>query len=344
MNGTAVLQPHHKASGYVVKRIRVNVTRGKNVGAMQAFRSILVDIDATASAHPALERAVRIARGCGARLRIVDVVSVPSEARSYLRADLEQDLAKRRRNQLSRIAESITGVTVDTDILHCEPAHALIQEVLRSRHDLLVRSHARDLVARGPKPFGAVDTQLFRKCPCPVWAVGPGAPPRCPKIVGAVHAIEDGARGHDMNAKIIELALLIADLERGSLVLLQAWRPFAERSILSHTNDEEFSAYLQAAQHRVDKDLRHLKDSWGTYLAGVQVDLRRGDMEDVIPTFVVAQGIDLVVVGTTGRTGISGLLFGNTADRLLQKVPCSVLAVKSDGFVSPVHLEEPVED
>jgi universal stress protein E len=308
---------------------------------MQPFRSILVDIDATARAQPALERAVRIARGCGARLKIVDVVSVPFEARSYLRADLEQDVANCRRQQLARIAHGIAGVAVDSNVLLGEPARALIQEVLRSGHDLLVRSHARDVVARGPKPFGAVDTQLFRKCPCPVWAVGPGPVPQYPKIVGAVHASPDDASEHEMNVKIIELALFIADLERGSLVLLQAWRPFGEHGILSHTSDEEFSAYVHAVERRSAESLTQLKASFGGYLAGVQADLHRGEAEEVIPEFVVAQGIDLVVLGTVARTGIAGLLIGNTAERLLRKLPCSVLAVKPDGFVSPVRLEEP---
>ena len=41
---------------------------------MQPFTSILVDIDATATAQPALDQAVRLARGCGARLKIVDAL------------------------------------------------------------------------------------------------------------------------------------------------------------------------------------------------------------------------------------------------------------------------------
>jgi nucleotide-binding universal stress UspA family protein len=65
--------------------------------------------------------------------------------------------------------------------------------------------------------------------------------------------------------------------------------------------------------------------------------MRQGDPEDVIPDFVVAEGIDLIVMGTVARTGIAGLLIGNTAERLLRRLPCSVLAVKPDGFRSPVH-------
>jgi len=37
-----------------------------------------------------------------------------------------------------------------------------------------------------------------------------------------------------------------------------------------------------------------------------------------------------------GRNGIEGLLLGNTADKLLNHCDCSVLAVKPDGFVSPI--------
>ena len=47
---------------------------------------------------------------------------------------------------------------------------------------------------------------------------------------------------------------------------------------------------------------------------------------------------DLVVMGTVARTGISGLLIGNTAEAILEQVQCSVLAVKPHGFVSPVRL------
>jgi hypothetical protein len=47
---------------------------------------------------------------------------------------------------------------------------------------------------------------------------------------------------------------------------------------------------------------------------------------------------DLLVLGTVARTGVSGFLIGNTAETVLNEVNCSVLAIKPDGFVSPVRL------
>lgn len=303
---------------------------------MKPLMSILVDVDATATAQPALDRAARIARTCGARLRVVDVVSAPAEARRTLRANLEDELMAHRREQLARIAYGVRDVRVDTDILAGPPADALVQDVLRFGHDLVVRSHARDLVAR-PKSIGAIDIQLFRHCQCPVWAVGPGAAPQHPKIVGAIDASAEDPVKQGLNAKIIELALSLTQLQEGSLILLHTWHPFAEKRISSHSADEEFSAYLDSTRRRAKQDLASLAESFGSRLAGVQLELRRGDVEGVIADFVVAEGIDLVVIGTMGRTGITRRLIGTTAERLLNMLPCSVLAVKPDEFVSSIR-------
>ncbi len=45
-------------------------------------------------------------------------------------------------------------------------------------------------------------------------------------------------------------------------------------------------------------------------------------------------------MGTVSRTGVAGLLIGNTAERILRQVDCSVLTVKPDGFITPVRLSE----
>jgi nucleotide-binding universal stress UspA family protein len=40
------------------------------------------------------------------------------------------------------------------------------------------------------------------------------------------------------------------------------------------------------------------------------------------------------------RTGIPGLIIGNTAESVLSKIDCSVLAVKPPNFITPVTLED----
>ncbi len=298
---------------------------------MDTFTSILVDVDATAAAQPAVERAALIARRCGAPLRIVDVLSVPVDARRGLRADLEDELMTRRRQQLARIAYSVRDVTVDTDVLSGPPADALIEDVQRFGHDLVVRAHPRDLVARGPKPLVAVDSELFRRCPCPVWAVGPGVAPPTPRIVCAGDAAADDPVQRALSVKVVDLGLLLTRLQEGSLTLLYAWRPVGEEHVLSHGSDDAFAAHLDNTRSHAKQRLARFSESFGNRLAGVRLELRRGSPEDVIGEFAVAEGIDLVVMGTAARTGLTRMLVGNTAERVLQRVPCSVVAVKPDG-------------
>lgn len=308
---------------------------------MEPFKSILVDIDAAAPAHPALERAIRLARAAGATLTITDVMTVPAYARRYLPADVEEAMVRQRRQQLEGLARSLTDLDTKARLLFGRPATVLIQEVLRSAHDLLVRAHARDMTASGSLPFGAVDMELLRKCPCPVLLVRHGSPEEHPKIVGAVNASTEEASEQALNVKIVELTLLMSKLEGGVAMLLQAWAPFGERVVRHNTSDARFEAYVEDVRQRTTRDLEQLVQSFGDRLAGAHAVNRRGEPETVIPGFVVAQGIDLVVMGTVARSGIAGLLIGNTAERVLRKLPCSVLAVKPDGFVSPVELAAP---
>jgi nucleotide-binding universal stress UspA family protein len=56
----------------------------------------------------------------------------------------------------------------------------------------------------------------------------------------------------------------------------------------------------------------------------------------LIPRVAERVRIDLIVMETVSRAGIAGLLIGNTAEKILHQVDCSVLTVKPDGFVSPV--------
>lgn len=308
---------------------------------MEPFKSIVVDIDATATAHPALERAVLLARSSGASLTIVDVVTVPPQARHYLPHALEERLGREQRGQLERVAQSVKEVPIEARLLTGRPATALIREVLRSHHDLLLRSHARDLTARGPQPFGAVDMELLRKCPCPVLLVRHGRAAVPPLIAVAVNASVEGADAFAFNAKLLKAASLTASgLSAPPPRVLQAWTPYGERMIRTHAGDEQFGAYAERTRQGAAADLSKLVRSLEGRLVDVEPILRRGAPEDVIPEFVVAEGIDLLVMGTVARGGISGMLIGNTAERVLRKLPCSVLAVKPDGFVSPVPLED----
>ena len=122
-------------------------------------------------------------------------------------------------------------------------------------------------------------------------------------------------------------------------MLLQAWAPFAESLVRTHSSDRAVAAYVDGVRRRTETELARLAAPFGEALQRHQIVMRRGEPEDEIPQFVVSEGVDVLVIGTMARSGIPGLVIGNTSERVLRRVACSVVAVKPDGFVSPLRAD-----
>ncbi len=75
---------------------------------------------------------------------------------------------------------------------------------------------------------------------------------------------------------------------------------------------------------------------YGTNTQAKNVHMLKGSADFVLPTFVVEQRVDLVVMGTVARRGAPGWMIGNTAEQMLDRIDCSLLAMKPDGFVCPI--------
>lgn len=302
-------------------------------------RSILVDLDAAAADHPALEQAVGLATRAGSRLKLVDVLpSVPQGVRHFVTADLEQQLVEHRRERLEAIADGVKTVSVTTEVLRGRPATALIRDVLRFQHDLLVRSHGRDL-ARTSRPYGAVDMELLRQCPCPVWLVGSRLPHRPWRVLAAVHADPSNPTAQPLNAIILDWALTLKDLGDAQLTVFQAWTVFGGSVLRSKLSPAEFDAFVQTARRAAEEALAGVLEPFKDRLADVTIESAHGEPEDTVLRFVESHGTDVVVMGTVARTGVAGLVMGNTAERVLQRLRGSVLAVKPPGFETPVAKE-----
>ena len=73
-----------------------------------------------------------------------------------------------------------------------------------------------------------------------------------------------------------------------------------------------------------------------TAVVGVAVTvvtaMRRGSPVDEILSYVEGEGMDVVVMGTHGRSGVSRFLLGSVAERVIRRspVPVHVVRVESD--------------
>ena len=324
---------------------------------MHRFRNILVAVDGDHSPHGVFARAARLAKQNGASIKLISVVEdLPWYTRQVLPTadELQMLIVRDKAEALGRLAEQSgqDGLAVSTDVLQGRRHIEMIREVLRGGHDLLMKeAEPNENVL-----FGSTDMHLLRTCPCPVWLVKPGhgdrpfsrilapvdpAPP--PDEADLLHLkTEPAPKDEALDAKILELAGALADEGGAELHVVHAWSAPGERLVRGDLMlaQEQVERYVEdsraEARKALDLLLARLPDQPGRRF----VHLLKGDPADVIADLAKTGRMDLIVMGTVARTGIPGLLIGNTAEAILQRVDCSVLAVKPDGFVSPVGLDE----
>jgi nucleotide-binding universal stress UspA family protein len=68
--------------------------------------------------------------------------------------------------------------------------------------------------------------------------------------------------------------------------------------------------------------------------------LLEGDPATEIARFAADANIDVIVIGTRGRTGVDRLVLGSVAERVMREAPCTVLVVKLPKGVSGA--EQPI--
>lgn len=91
---------------------------------------------------------------------------------------------------------------------------------------------------------------------------------------------------------------------------------------------------MQAQSDRLVTDarklLRQIPEGWQGSQPVIR-DVRVGAAFLEIIDYAKSQDIDLIVIGTHGRSGLSHILMGSVAERVVRAAPCPVLSVKPSG-------------
>jgi nucleotide-binding universal stress UspA family protein len=63
-------------------------------------------------------------------------------------------------------------------------------------------------------------------------------------------------------------------------------------------------------------------------LQNVEKVVLKGIPYDEIISFANSEKIDIIVIGTYGRSGLERIIFGSTAERVVRRAPCAVITVR----------------
>jgi nucleotide-binding universal stress UspA family protein len=187
--------------------------------------------------------------------------------------------------------------------------------------------------------FGSTSMHLMRKCPCPVWIIRSNEQKRYARILAAVDLEHLNKKRNSLNTLIIDSANSIAVLEKAELHIVHAWTLFSETflTVRGRLPNDELNKLIMQEEAMHKKQIETFIKRYKT--GNFRLHILKGEADEVIPRVARAEKVDLLVMGTVCRTGIPGFFIGNTAEKVLNEVDCSVLTVKPEGFVSPVTLE-----
>lgn len=310
------------------------------------------------SDHAALDAALPFAEHHAASLEIFSCIQPPHDLNLLASLAgrtpeaLMDELCTSRRDEIARLlAEKRPEGSFAIHLRTGKPFLEVIRFVLAHGVDLVIKT-AEPLGSVKRFLFGSTDQHLLRKCPCPVWLVAPDADPVPRTVLAAVDLDEDGAAEPDtlaaLNRRIIETARHVAAPGNADIFALHGWDIAGDGLVwaFSATRDAEAASEQYTRQIRekrkrsMDLLLKEVADAGsGADTPAVIARVVRGLPERIIRDQIELLGADLVVMGTIARTGLGGVIIGNTAENIINSLECPVLAVKPEGFVSPIAPE-----
>ena len=283
----------------------------------------------------AVAESLRLAATWGGTVTFCSVLELSAQSQSLIEHDVEnifktvEDVASEVLSELVANANS-QGIACESMIRFGAAWEELSKESATGDYDLVIVG-TRSKIRATQMLFGTTAQKLMRCSACPVWIVKPAelrdvrdvavatdlSPASLPALSTAVTVARAiGARLHVLH--VVELSdfqdLVLAGVSQEVLVRTEArLRQSAEDT-------------LRDQLHRTDfRTLPH----------GVKIELLSGIPETAIPEYIACQKVDLLVMGTHGHSGMSGLLIGNTAERILPALHASLLVVKPSEFRSP---------
>ncbi len=327
---------------------------------MERFQKILVGVDLCTdlgsicselppSTQSAIDKALWLAEHTSASVTffasLMPCLGLNADARHLAEMQRYQDMLdgmyERARERVAALVDQARQSGVDASEVQVTgtPWVELVREAVRGEYDLvLVGSHRQHSLGR--VLLGNTGRRLIRKCPCPVWVTSPVESGEVRRIL----APTDFSPTANEAVRLAHQLALKCEAELHVLHSVEYhFEPQMRDLIIPVGEIEEYRSRVSTdAERELNDNLELLGIDTSTDLAHRHI--AAGPPHLMIRDAVQNLSIDLVAMGTQARSGFSGVLLGNTAERVLSHLTCSVLAVKPEGFVCPVQFPEDEEN
>lgn len=287
----------------------------------------------------AVRQAFHLAGATGNSLHVMTVLPEMSdgffgtEDDAKSQADADQAEAQQVLDSLLDDYASL-NVAVATQVTFGRPWLELLTAAGGAR-ETLICCGTREKNAVSRLLFGSTGLKLLRNAPGPVWLIKPRIDD---------DAVMDVLAATDLSEIGVDVISAGVTLGRALPVKLTVMHVadmgFQRQMAHSGASDEQIESYRNEARATAEKLLQEqlTMTDYRTVSNGVQTQLAEGVADASLLTAIEELDIDLLIMATSGRGAITGMLFGNTAERILSSLACSLMALKPDDFECPIPL------
>lgn len=284
------------------------------------YERILIPTDGSKTAAAAADAAIALAAENDAILHAIyvhELASLPYEFE-----EVPEEYRSRTHEAVEEIRDKAeaAGVDVEAAVLENEgPVHtAIIDYATEHEMDCIVMgTHGRTGVGRFV--LGSVTERTLRESPIPVMGIHEET-----VFDPAFESILVPTDGSDDAWAALHHATDLANATGASLHLVHAI------DLGGVTGDPGSGYFLdrleEVGQDMLDRAASHATDAG---ISDVQTTLLRGSPQRVIREYAADKGLDAIVMGTHGRTGVQRWFLGSVTERVVRRSEVPVVSVSS---------------
>ncbi len=294
---------------------------------MKKIDNILVVIDKPKHEQVALQRALALQEKTGAHLQLCAfayhaMYDQKDIFDAHQRRAIRREIERERTQWLRDLVLDARGVFKDIGlevVWTKDMAGWITEKVATDKSDLVIKSiNQSQTLLHTP-----TDWQLLRQSPTPVLLCTGTAWRRKPKILAALDLRTDD-KAHDvLNKKVLDSAQTFATLYDGEVHCVYA---FDVPKVLSELDIKDPRGFQADAQKQAQKRMQELAAGYGIPASNLHIPM--GKVGHAVNRLSTKLKADLMVMGTTARKGLSALVIGNSAEKVLMKARSDVLALK----------------
>lgn len=291
---------------------------------MLPLKTLLVVLESGRSAQPVWQQAVAWAAATGAGLQVLVPVAPDVKPGLELAPGL-QDIAAHNAENAARhwLEGELSGApagTGSTVVATTAVLDTVIHEARRFEADLILLDAGLIADLRN----------LLRQLPCPLLLVRRSTAPA--RIAGALGAGNEDAPHRLLNLAVLEHLNALASCFRAERRVLSALPNPTE--LVPLMGDAYAASYVasdleQAYRQGIEKQV----SAFG--ITNNDVSVMPGRPDVVLPELVRLERIDLLLLGTVARHGLSAFWLGNTAEDILPRVDADVLVLRPQDYFDP---------